>query len=963
MSSSLAAGLLTAVAVVVLLVVIQALRRPIQRRFAVRDVLRRPGEAALVIAGSLLGTALITGSFIVGDTLDASIRQQAWDQLGPVDEVIVVSDGKRADEVVRAVSDSDEPLIDGVLSFTAAPAALASQGSGPVRAESGVRLMELDFDAGRRFGGIPADTGISGPTPGLGRVVLTDDLADTVGASTGDVVTLYVYGSRHSLAVDRILPQKGLAGFQTTAETGSSNAFVAPGTIATVVDEGGIPPGAVPPATQVVVSNKGGVEEGAEHTARVQESIGRALTGVGALRIDPVKSNVLEAADDAGDDLGSTFLTFGMFAIIAGVLLLVNIFVMLAEERKSQLGMLRAVGTRRSDLIGIFLIEGAMYSLAAAMIGAAVGIGVGWAIVAIAAPIFSSLGDAALDFRFHAEPTSIVGGFSIGMLVALATIAVTSFRISRINIIRAIRELPEPAAARARPAIVVAWTLAAAAAIVWFLVSLGDEGTWAPALLALPIAAYCLVPIGRRLLGRRLSLLAAATFGLGWGLVGGRVLDAQLGVEVDLTVFVFQGVLLVFSSVVLLSQLQETFEGTIRRFAAGKLSLRLGLAYPLARRFRTGLTLGMYSLVIFTLVMVGVMSGVFGRQVASATRDQAGGFDILVTGGESNPPAPSEIAALDGVERVIATGHGRPLFEPPSMDDPVRWPATGITADFIAESAPKLSMIADGFEDAGAVWEEIVENPETMIVSQGFLQAGGGPPENIVGIGEEVDVTDPVSGRTTSRTVVGLTEGDEARSGAFMSLDSLNEALDGRASLTRFFVGASGTPTEIGALADRIEGSFVANGVQAESFRSIVEGGFAVTMQFMRLIQGYLALGLVVGIAGLGVVMVRAVRDRRRHIGVLRALGFVAPRVRRAFLLESAFVALEGIFVGASLALVTSNEMISQGAVGESAVFAVPWLQLALVCGVAFFASLLATAHPAQKAALIPPAVALRVAD
>ena len=963
MSSSLLAALLTAVAAVLLLVLIQTFRRPIQRRFAVRDVLRRPGEAALVIAGSLLATALITGSFIVGDTLDASIRQQAWDQLGPVDEVVVVSDAKRADEVVRAVSAADEPLIDGVLSFTSAPAALASRGSGSVRAESGVQLIELDFEAGRGFGGIPSDTGISGQTPGPGRVVLIDDLADAIGASAGDEVTLYLYGSRHSLTVDRVFPQRGLAGFQTTGETGSSNAFVAPGTIETVVDEGGIPRGALPPAVQIVVSNEGGVEEGAEHSARVQESISDALAGVGSPRVDPVKSNVLEAADGAGDDLGSTFLTLGMFAIIAGVLLLVNIFVMLAEERKSQLGMLRAVGTRRSDLIGIFLIEGTMYSLAAAVIGAAVGIGVGWAIVTIAAPIFSSLGDAALDFRFHAELTSILGGFSIGMLVAIATIAVTSIRISRINIIRAIRELPEPAAARARPAIMIGGTLAAAAAIGWFLFSFGDEGAWAPALLALPIAAYCLVPLGGRLLGRRMSLLGAATFGLGWGLVGGRVLDGQLGVEVDLTVFVFQGVLLVFSSVVLLSQLQETFEGTIRRFAAGKLPLRLGLAYPLARRFRTGLTLGMYSLVIFTLVMVGIMSGVFGRQVASATRDQAGGFDLLVAGGESNPPAPREIAAVDGVERVVATGYGRPLFEPPSLDDAVRWPATGVTADFTAESSPNLSIIADGFEDADAVWEEVVENPEAMIVSQGFLQAGGGPPENLVGIGDEVEVTDPVSGRTTSRTVVGITEGDEARSGAFMSLDSLNEALDGRASMTRFFVVASGTPVEIGALAERIESAFVANGVEAESFRSIVEGGFAVTMQFMRLIQGYLALGLVVGIAGLGVVMVRAVRDRRRHIGVLRALGFVAPSVRRAFLLESAFVALEGILVGASLAIVTSNEMISQGAVGESAVFAIPWLQLALVCGVAFLASLLATAHPAHRAALIPPAVALRIAD
>ena len=45
--------------------------------------------------------------------------------------------------------------------------------------------------------------------------------------------------------------------------------------------------------------------------------------------------------------------------------------------------------------------------------------------------------------------------------------------------------------------------------------------------------------------------------------------------------------------------------------------------------------------------------------------------------------------------------------------------------------------------------------------------------------------------------------------------------------------------------------------------------------------------------------MVRAVRDRRRQVGVLRALGFVPNQVRRAFVLESGFVALEGILIGA----------------------------------------------------------------
>ena len=63
-------------------------RKPVLRRLAVRYARRRPRETALVLLGSLLGTAIITGSFVVGDTLDASIRRSAFTPLGPVEEVI-----------------------------------------------------------------------------------------------------------------------------------------------------------------------------------------------------------------------------------------------------------------------------------------------------------------------------------------------------------------------------------------------------------------------------------------------------------------------------------------------------------------------------------------------------------------------------------------------------------------------------------------------------------------------------------------------------------------------------------------------------------------------------------------------------------------------------------------------------------------------------------------------------------
>jgi putative ABC transport system permease protein len=181
-----------------------------------------------------------------------------------------------------------------------------------------------------------------------------------------------------------------------------------------------------------------------------------------------------------------------------------------------------------------------------------------------------------------------------------------------------------------------------------------------------------------------------------------------------------------------------------------------------------------------------------------------------------------------------------------------------------------------------------------------------------------------------------------------------------RAAASRFYVETGGTAAEADEIARRLQGTFVANGLEADAFRSLVQEMQAANLQFFQLMQSYLALGLLVGIAGLGVVMVRAVRERRREVGVLRSLGFLPSQVRAAFLLESGFVALEGIVVGAALALVTASQLIASGEFGDDIGLDVPWGQLALLTGVALVASLIATAWPAQDASRTAPAVALR---
>ncbi|MBW3610222.1 MAG: ABC transporter permease [Actinobacteria bacterium] len=938
-----------------------AARRPVLRRLALRNAARRPRETALVVLGSLLGTSIITGSMVVGDTLDASLRQGAQTKLGPVDELVSTSSATEQGELTVALQalDDDSEAIDGVLALTTLPAAVAVLGPDgeALRAEPTATVVEVDFGAARAFGGDPAATGIEGPTPAPGRTVVGEDLAEELGVGGGATIVVYAFARQLELAVDRVVAQRGIAGFSPGFGSRSPNLFVAPGTLAELAQAA--PAEAAPPSTLVAVSNRGGPLEGAdateEATAAITAHLGTAPGGLSA-----AKSELLADAEAVGAEFTELFGSIGFFSVIAGVLLLVNIFVMLAQERKSEMGMLRAVGLRRAGLVGSFSLEGWMYALVSALLGTLVGIGIGRVVAGVAADIFGGA-EQSLELTFAVDPASVESGFTVGFIISLLTVALTSLSIARVNVIRAIRDLPEPAPPRTRLRALVAGAgivLAAGAWTAW-----GIPGDEPYATLAGPVLVLAgLVPLLSRFLPRRLLVSVAAVAVLAWAISAFGVLpDAFEGVEIP--IFVVQGVVLTAAAVALATRNQEAVGAVVRRLGGGRsMAVRLGLAYPLARRFRTGMILAMYSLVVFTLVFIVVLSNLFSSQIDSFTADVAGGFELQVSSNATNPVPVEEVRSRDDVVAAAALSDADAEFLTPRTEGEFEpWFVTGIDEVFVGQGPTGLGDVGT-YPDADAAYRAVLADPGLTIVSDFFLQDGGGPPEEPLEPGERITLRDPVSGSARQLTIAAVSDSSFAEAGAYVSQDSLRELYGPRATANRILVATSDAadPEEVAA---ELNAAYLANGAEAETFRELVATNLASQTQFFRLMQGYLALGLVVGIAGLGVVMVRAVRERRRQIGVLRALGYPSGAVRRAFVVESAFVAAEGIFIGTTLALITAWQLVGNDTFGDDLPFAVPWAEVALLVVVTFVVSLLATAAPAQQASRIRPAVALRLAD
>jgi putative ABC transport system permease protein len=983
---NLTVPLLALVAVALLAAGMVALRRPFLRRLALRQVGRRRGEALLVIAGSALGTAIIVGSLIVGDTLGFSVKRDADRQLGPIDEVVSSQTPAQGVQAARLVAVlRGDPDIDGLLTLRLDQAAVAHGDGAAPRAEPRANVVEVDFaDAARFGGGRDGGSGLGGPAPSPGEAVLNDQLAAALGAKAGDTVTFWLYGRPTAMRVARVVPSRGIAG---VGIQNARNAFLALGTLERLAPKG------AEPQVVTVVSNTGGIEGGNARSNAVASKLTRALgplaaspkgpsNGAGAVRdgpvtVDKVKQDALDGAKSAAAEFGQFFLFIGSFSIIAGVMLLVNVFVMLAEERKGELGVLRAIGMRRGRLIAAFLIEGTLYALVAGLAGVAAGFGVGRAVVEVAGRIFDSLSSdqGRLQLSFHASPVSVANGLAFGFLIAFLTVAMTSIRVSRLNVIAAIRDLPSGGGRRLKWRWVALSTLAAsgfgAAAVLAISRSQGVGTYLLPAL-----AALALCPLLVRMAPKRLAYSVVALGVLAWTLAANTV-RPHLFDDGSTATYVVLGVVLTFAAVFLLSQNQELVTAPLRpliaRPSASGLAARLAFAYPLARRFRTGSILVMYSLVVFTLVLVAVLTSVVSSTREHEVASASGGFAIRADLNPSAPVADPATAFRSGrfAGRVAAAvplyaARGQMPAAPGASDGPRGVTVLGADPTIAEAGLFPLEKRLDGLGGDRQVWRSTLSDPRYVITTHELI--GG---SRRTQPGDSFTLTDPRTGRTERKTVAGVLRSPQAFFGrdnqgtpVIMGMPAVRAQFGSEAKLSAVLVKAApGVPDQ--ALAAELQGSFLAHGLVATSIRHEIDQEFAANVSFNQLMEGFLALGLLIGIGGLGVVMVRAVRERRRSVGVLRALGFQARVVHRAFLSESAFIALEGIVLGSALGIVTTYVLFRNDADFKAAhvPFSVPWLSIAVLLSITAAASLLATVWPARQAARLRPAVALRIAD
>jgi putative ABC transport system permease protein len=985
---TLATVLATALGVVVAILAAFALRNRVFFKLGVRNVGRRRARTILIVVGLMLGTTIIASALASGDTMSHTIRSASIEALGSTDEVVAVK-GAEIDPFlplgeVAGADYFDEALVprvtrellrtrfDGVT--PAIIESIAVQDVTTRQSEPRVTLFAASGPGLAAFGPIRTTAGrvVSLDELGANEVYVDDDAAKELGARAGDRLQVLAGVLPTPMRVRDVVEFDG---------TGTSGpALLLPlATAQELLDREG-------QVRYLLISNVGDELGGAALTADVTDALAPTLSELG-LELTPVKDDALAAADEQGAAFMSLFTTFGSFSIAAGILLIFLIFVMLAAERRGELGIARAIGTRRGHLVQMYVHEGMVYDLLAAAVGAVVGIGVALGMVVLLAQALDTEG---IGVVYDVQLSSIVVAYAIGVLLTFAVVTLSAWRVSRMNIATAVRNLPEPPLRRHRRR---RWLVGVAlvlggAGLTASGIGAGDATPFILGIAlilcgAVPIARAAGIPERPAYTTAGLALVALCLLPFHW-------YDALARTELTMsfTVWVVSGLLLVIGSAWTMVYNADVLLGAVMA-VAGRVRalapvLRMAMAYPLRNRFRTGITLAMFTLVVFNLVVGGAVSGSFIRAFDDA-ETFGGGWDVRATASPVVPlgdpgEAVRNAAALNGSRYEATAAMSFLPTEARQLDTEQRFtsfPVRGVDDAYATRTTYPIGAHARGYPDP---WRAVAREPGLAIVDSFAVArldnfSGGAvlPEFQLEGFYLEDEVFDPVTvavrdpktGATVELKVVGvLTDSAlyENVGGITTSQETLEAAFGDRARPTIFFfdlVDGVDAPNE----ARLLESAFLRNGLEADATVDLLDDAVAASKTFNRLIQGFMGLGLVVGVAALGVISARAVVERRQQIGILRAIGFRRRMIQLSFLLESSFVALTALVVGTGLALVISRnivaEMSSQPSYEHVTLF-VPWGDLAVVYAIVYAVALATTLVPAVRASRIYPAEALR---
>lgn len=573
-----------------------------------------------------------------------------------------------------------------------------------------------------------------------------------------------------------------------------------------------------------------------------------------------------------------------LFALVIGMFIIYNAFAISVTERRSEIGILRAIGATRAQIRWLFLSESAVIGLLSSAVGLLAGL-------AIARGIAASIGSLVSDtFGVPGEagevlmsPWLLTGAVGIGLVTSLIGALIPAHEASRVEPVHALQKGKSQTFTGSGNRIRVLTAVACAVASILLLVTASTRTTFYTSYLLAIVAVLIVTPL--------LSL--ALAYLLRPGLKWLRPVEGALAAD----------------------SLIQAPRRTSATVAALMLSIALVVAFAgMARASYRSLTEW-----VDTTLNPDLFVMPSPEIVVRTIR-----FPAEMT---------EELGAMSGIRGLQAVREARVVFK----ETPVMLLALDLLS---VERLTPVRVIAgaeDMFREAAA--------GRGLLVSDNLAQLHN------LRHGELIEITAP--GGLIRLPIVGIVVDYSDQQGSILLDRSLFERYwqDDSVNFYRLYLAAGTAVDDIKRrILERYAGTrqvFVLNNGELKDYV------LRITDQWFGLTYLQIAVAVLIAILGIVNTLTVSITDRRRELGVLRAVGGRKAQVKRTIWMEAVSTAAIGIALGAALGAVNLYyvlEIVRRDIAGLRLDYQFPAAVAVVVVPVILGAALLAAVWPSRVA-------------
>ncbi|MFI7063204.1 ABC transporter permease [Kribbella sp. NPDC050124] len=881
-------------------------------RFAFQGLLARKLRTALTAIGVVLGVSLISGTYVLTDSITGAFDSIITENYKNTDAAIT---GKTsfdaADDGTVSAPPFDAGLLDEVRELPEVGIAGGNVfGEAQLIGKDGKAVVfggapNLGFSVDPALPQFNSLTLVSGDWPKPGEVVVDTHSAEEKGFAPGDTIRVQARGPAEEMRI------AGLVEFGAVSSIGGATlAGFEVGTAQRLFDKSG-------KLDQILIAAKAGTS--------VQQLIDAVQP------ILPPQTQIRSAEDQAAEEtaeitgflsfLETFLLVFGGIALFVGSFVIANSLSITIAQRTREFATLRTLGAARRQILGTVVLE----ALLTGFVSAVIGLFLGLAIAAGLFKLFDSVGFTMPNNGLVFQTRTIVVALLVGVLVTVLASLRPAWRATRVPPIAAVREgatlAPGPLH-RFRP---VGAALLAAAGIGLVVVGLFADGLSTTALLSCLGAGVLLLFIGIALFSARLVRPLAA------------VSDpiARWAVVV-LTALIWPFILVPLWAVRRLFGRHPEFP----RVLPDRPAVAIGGQNSRRDPHRTASTAAALMIGLALVTLVATLGAGIIKPFEQAV-DGIFSADYAITAQNNFSPLPPTVAAavaeVPAVEEVTSVRGGQAQ-------------AFGktITITAVDAEAPQLLTFdwRDGSQAAlgelgtdGAIVDAEYADDHGLTLGSRFpmvMATGATLQLQVRGI-----FRPPAGGSPFGNVTISTTTFDSASTQPMNVFTFVN---------VRGGVSAENTA----ALENALQPFPNAKAMTREEFKKAQTDS---VKSLLNVLYVLLALSVLVSLFGIVNTLVLTVFERTRELGMLRAIGLTRGQVKRMIRQESVITALIGAVIGIVLGLVLASLLAARL---EEVTFTVPTGQLVIFAVVAVVVGIFAAIWPARRAARLNPLEALQ---